>query len=332
NPCENQLIKIKSVFFICLVVIGKVKLIWVSFLSSINWDHVYGGFKRIGGCYRPFSRSVWTDQGDPINVIKEDGIFMIELNRPSKRNCINTPMAEKLIAAIDEFEGDDESKVGIIYGKGGNFCAGFDLNELASDSSINSRQRIGLDKWMISKPMIAAIEGYAVAGGLELALACDFRACEEDSFLGFYNRRFGIPLLDGGTVRLSRIIGLSRALDLILNGKKISAHEALNMGLVNEICAVGSVLGKAISMASCLRKFDQNALLADRKSIYTSTFQSSENMEEALKFEYSNGSPIMSENGAKGAKLFLEEGIGRHGATAIHSQDEIMAQHKPEIF
>ncbi|XP_015785689.1 uncharacterized protein LOC107363036 [Tetranychus urticae] len=279
---------------------------------------------------RPLNRSIWTDQGEPINVIKEDGIFMIELNRPSKRNCINTPMAEKLIQAMDDFENDEQSKVGIIYGRGGNFCAGFDLNELAQDSSLNSRQRIGLDKWMIAKPIIAAIEGYAVAGGLELALACDFRACEEDSVLGFFNRRFGIPLLDGGTVRLSKIVGFSRALDLILNGRKVSASEALSMGLVNDVCAVGSVLGKAISMASCLQKFDQKALLADRKSVYMAAFQA-ENIEEGLEYELCNGSPVMAENARKGAKLFVEDGIGRHGATAIHSRDTIMGQFKPEI-
>jgi enoyl-CoA hydratase/carnithine racemase len=156
---------------------------------------------------------------------------------------------------------------------------------------------------LTSKPLIAAIDGYAVAGGLELSLLCDLRVVEENAIFGVFCRRFGVPLIDGGTVRLSKLIGLSRALDLILTGRPINAKEALDFGLANRVVAVGTALGQAFNLALSIAKFPQECLKADRKSTYYATFDA-KSLQEALIFEYENGKPIISRESVQGLLQF----------------------------
>lgn len=157
---------------------------------------------------------------------------------------------------------------------------------------------------LTSKPVIAAIDGYAVAGGLELALLCDLRIMEENAILGVFCRRFGVPLIDGGTVRLPKIVGLGRALDIILSGRSILAKEALDMGLVNHVTAVGTAFGRAYKYAMDLQKFPQECLKADRRSAYYSAFEA-KSLDDALKFEYENGLPIVAEESIKGKDILM---------------------------
>ncbi|KAF6041613.1 echA5 [Bugula neritina] len=175
-------------------------------------------------------------------------IQMIAINRPHKRNAVDPETAKYLHEAMQDFEADENTSAAVLYGKDGVFCAGFDLSALASGgyqeslvSTVDDVQGpMGPTRFLCSKPVIAAIEGYAVAGGLELALWCDLRVMDETAILGVFCRRFGVPLVDGGTVRLPKLIGLSRALDLILTGREVRAKEALEIGLVNRVCDTGS--------------------------------------------------------------------------------------------
>jgi enoyl-CoA hydratase/carnithine racemase len=183
---------------------------------------------------------------------------------------------------------------------------------------------------MIKKPLIAAVSGYCVAGGLELALLCDLRVMECDAIMGFYNRRFGVPLVDGGTVRLAPMIGLSRALDLVLTGRQISAKEALEIGLANRVVATGTSLGQALNLAQSIAKFPQACVNHDRDSLYNTVYNSN-NKDEALDFELmSCGSEILEE--AKfGAEKFTNEKIGRHGSFSDIKSKEIPEWEAGEI-
>jgi len=169
----------------------------------------------------------------------------VGINRPNKRNCVNFETAEKLIDAFQEFEGDDKVSAIVLHGFGGNFCAGYDLQELSQASECQKllpckRGPMG-PSWMpTTKPLIAAVSGFAVAGGLELALLCDMRVVEDTAVMGVFCRRFGVPLIDGGTVRLPALVGLSRALDLILTGRPIKAKEAYDWGLANRVVSTGT--------------------------------------------------------------------------------------------
>lgn len=168
---------------------------------------------------------------------------------------------------------------------------------------------------MIKKPMIAAVSGYCVAGGLELALMCDLRVMECDSIMGFFNRRFGVPLVDGGTVRLSAMIGLSRALDLVLTGRQLTAKEALEIGLANRVVATGTSLGQALNLAQSIAKFPQACLNHDRDSLFNTVYNSN-NKDEALDFELMSCGPHVLEEAQLGAERFTLEKIGRHGSFA----------------
>lgn len=231
---------------------------------------------------------------------------------------------------IHRFEEDDEAYVAILHGFGGNFCAGFDLEELSkftNDQAIDQESSItkgpmGPSQMLTKKPIIGAINGYAVAGGLELALLCDLRVAEENAVLGVFCRRFGVPLIDGGTVRLPKLIGLSRAMDLILTGRPIKGEEAFEIGLVNRITQVGAVLGTAYNLATSLIKFPQECLRADRMSAYHSVFDS-HSMEDALRYEYENGLPIIEKEAIEGAKLFVEDGLGKHGKFKFNAEQQI---------
>ncbi|XP_011635426.1 uncharacterized protein LOC105426058 [Pogonomyrmex barbatus] len=251
-------------------------------------------------------------------LVKQLGqVTTIGINRPEKKNCLDVATAQLLSETLDEFENNKESLVGVLYGVGGNFCAGYDLKEIANYDGENEESiphfgplanRIELCK----KPMVAALSGYAIGIGFELALMCDLRVIEDTAMVGFLNRRFGIPIFSGGTVRLPALIGYSRAMDLILTGRLASAQEAFNWGIAHRSTCCGASLGVAMTLASSLVKFPQKSLLADRTSAHFATFMSKE-IEEALQFEKDNSSHLILEEGVPGAKKFIDDGIGRHG-------------------
>ncbi|XP_066248552.1 probable enoyl-CoA hydratase echA8 [Euwallacea similis] len=247
-------------------------------------------------------------------VDKIGKITTIGINRPEKRNCVDSTTAKLLKRAILNFEEDDSSLTAVLYGIGGNFCSGYDLQEIADvgDSHCRSYSEFSILplKKMIRKPMVASLSGYTVAGGLELALLCDLRVMEETAVLGLYERRFGIPISDGATVRLPALIGLSRALDLILTGKSLTAKEAFEWGLANRIVACGTGLGQALQLATCLEKFPQDCLISDRDSAYNAAY--TQVYEELLKYEKQNANSVKLKSIVEGAKKFLS-GIGRHG-------------------
>ncbi|XP_027207010.2 enoyl-CoA hydratase EchA19 [Penaeus vannamei] len=242
-------------------------------------------------------------------------ITTIGINRPEKRNCINSPAATALLQAFQDFDKDESSKVAVLYGVGGNFCAGYDLEEVSKKPPVHlssyGQGPMGPSRYETSKPVIAAVEGFAVAGGLELALWCDLRVVEETAVMGVFCRRFGVPLIDGGTVRLPAIVGLGRAMDLILTGRPIKGSEALDWGLANRLVACGTAVGQAVNLAQSLVKFPQECLRADRQSALYATFSAS-SMQDALRYEHENGIPVIMKESVHGAQKFVD-GIGRHG-------------------
>lgn len=248
----------------------------------------------------------------PVLMEKNGPVTTVVISRPEVKNAVDRQTAEALADAFRVFEADDEAKVAVLVGAGDTFCAGADLkavaegrpNRLAPDGDAP----MGPSRMLLSKPVVAGIAGHAVAGGLELALWCDLRVAEEDAVLGVFCRRFGVPLIDGGTVRLPRLIGLSRALDLILTGRAVDAQEALNMGLVNRVVPRGRARAEAEALAQSLCRFPQETMRADRHSTYQA-FEG--DLEAALAREFERGLPTMSV-GLGGAKLFAS-GTGRHG-------------------
>ncbi|XP_049785758.1 probable enoyl-CoA hydratase echA8 [Schistocerca cancellata] len=262
---------------------------------------------------------------DEILVDKVFDVTTIGINRPNKRNCVNPEVARKLRAAVTNFEDDPSSSVAVLYGTGGNFCSGFDLETLAEVKSFESLRKeiaaggMGLTRRITKKPLIAAVSGYAVAGGFELALLCDLRVVEETAVMGVFCRRFGVPLVDGGTVRLQAMVGLSRALDLILTGRPIKAKEAFEWGLANRVVACGTALGQAVQLASSLVKFPQACMLADRDSVYNSAFNA-KTFEEGMEYEKNSASDEVIAEAVKGARRFLS-GTGKHGTTQNLTED-----------
>ncbi|KAK6502593.1 hypothetical protein TWF506_003173 [Arthrobotrys conoides] len=264
---------------------------------------------------------------NPILTTKSpSGITTITLNRPSRRNAIDPPTAKLLYEAITNFEDDSSQKILILHGSHGTFSAGFDLHSLANSTSTSAalaggevfqegleRQvgPMGPSRLTIKKPVIAAVAGYAVAGGMELSLLGDIRVVEEDAVFGIFCRRFGVPLIDGGTVRLQAIIGLGRALDLILTGRPVDANEALSIGLANRVVGKGKALEEAEKIANQLLSFPQECMNVDRRSTYNAAYNAG-SFEEAMKFEFENGVRVISEESVSGAKRF-SSGVGRHG-------------------
>ena len=246
----------------------------------------------------------------------EGPLCRITLNRPDRRNAVHRPMATALRQAFERFEADAALRVAVLHGAGGHFCAGADLAAVADPALRNeldpqggAHAPMGPTRMALSKPLIAAIEGYAVAGGLELALLADLRVADADATLGVFCRRWGVPLIDGGTVRLPRIVGMGRALDLILTGRPVGADEALAMGLVNRVVPCGGALQAALRLAHELAAFPQQCLLADRASAYA---QWDLPLAEALRHEGVQGVPMGAAEGAAGAARFAG-GAGRHG-------------------
>jgi len=214
-----------------------------------------------------------------MNVLtRRDGpVAVVTINRPEVRNAVDGPTAEALTAAFDEAEADDDIAAVVLAGADGVFCAGADLKAIAAGRGnevsepgaagiVNSHGPMGPSRRVLSKPVLAAVEGYAVAGGLELALWCDLRIAAADAVFGVFCRRWGVPLLDGGTVRLPRLIGHSNAMDLILTGRPVSGEEALRMGLANRLCEPGSALSTAVELGRSLAMFPQECLRSDRMS------------------------------------------------------------------
>ena len=245
----------------------------------------------------------------------------VTLDRKAVRNAVDRTTAERLAAAFRAFDADPGARVAVLHGDHGTFCAGADLKALAAGSggkalAAGGGNRVAPDgdgpmgptRMVLGKPVIAAIAGHAVAGGLELALWCDLRVAEEDAVLGVFCRRFGVPLIDGGTIRLPRLIGLSRALDLILTGRAVHADEALAIGLVNRVVPRGEALAAAQQLAHQLAALPQAALRADRMSAYT---QFDLAFDAALLNELEYGRHALAE-GLEGAQRF-SAGAGRHG-------------------
>lgn len=249
-----------------------------------------------------------------IEVTRDGPLMVVALNRPERRNAVDRPTAEALADAFRAFEADDDAKVAILTGRGSTFCAGADLKALADGEEPNriapdGDGPMGPSRMALSKPVIAAIEGHAVAGGLELALWCDLRVVAEDAVLGVFCRRWGVPLIDGGTIRLPRLIGLSRALDLILTGRPVEADEALRIGLANRVAPPGKALAEACALGERIAAFPQACMLADRRSAHE---QHAMELEEALRNELRHGMGVLDE-AVRGAGRF-RDGAGRHGS------------------
>jgi enoyl-CoA hydratase len=250
-----------------------------------------------------------------IRVERAGTVTTVVIDRPEVRNAVDPEHAAELYAAFTAFDADPEASVAVLYGEGGTFCAGADLKAVSAGRfdvaapEESDRGPMGPTRLRLSKPVIAAVAGHAVAGGLELALWCDLRVAEEDAIFGVFCRRWGVPLIDGGTVRLPRLIGTSRALDLILTGRPVPAPEAYGMGLVNRLVPAGRSRAAAEELAASLAAFPQACLRSDRASVLDQ-----EGLDEpaALTTEIRHGMAVLAE-GLEGAARFAA-GAGRHGS------------------
>ena len=261
-----------------------------------------------------------------VSVTRVGAITVVTLSRPDVRNAVDAATAQALHAAFCAFDADPGARVAVFHGEHGHFCAGWDLQAGArlaaqreggtdpfaalefSPQEVQPAGPMGPSRLHLSKPVLAAISGAAVAGGMELALWCDLRVMEEDAYFGVYCRRFGVPLIDGGTVRLPRLVGMGRALDLILTGRRVDAQEALQMGLCNRVVPRGSALVEAIALAEQIASFPQPTMLADRASAYA---QWELDLPQALHQEWERGKHCLDQ-ALQGAARF-SAGAGRHG-------------------
>lgn len=242
-------------------------------------------------------------------------VAVVTIDRPEVRNAVDAKTAAGLASAFQRFNADGELSTAVLTGAGGTFCAGFDLKSFAAGRGNRLEEGgsgpMGPTRLQLDKPVIAAIEGYAVAGGLELALWCDVRVAAGDAVFGVFNRRFGVPLIDGGTVRLPRMIGQGRAMELILSGRAVGAEEALRIGLVERVVEPGAALAEAKALALRIAGFPQRSMRADRRSALD---QWSLTLDEALRAEHRGGAEVIeSGESLDGARRFAE-GSGRHGS------------------
>jgi enoyl-CoA hydratase len=262
---------------------------------------------------------------EAVHVEKEGPVTVVTLDRPDVRNAVDAATARALYDAFVAFDADADARVAVFHGANGHFCAGWDLQagaalagqgqganvladlDFATDDT-KPRGPMGPSRLLLSKPVIAAVSGAAVAGGMELALWCDMRVMEEDAYFGVYCRRFGVPLIDGGTVRLPRLVGMGHAMDLILTGRKVEAAEALSMGLANRVVAKGGAREAAMALAQQLAKFPQATMLADRMNAYE---QWDRPLPDALHLEWERSKHRIGD-GLQGAARFAG-GEGRHG-------------------
>ncbi|HET6922379.1 MAG TPA: crotonase/enoyl-CoA hydratase family protein [Anaeromyxobacteraceae bacterium] len=248
-----------------------------------------------------------------VRVEKQGPVTTVVLSRPEVRNAVDRATAAALVEAFRSFDGDEEARVAVFFGEGGTFCAGADLKAVAAGTlpelDENGNGPMGPSRLRLSKPVIAAVAGYAVAGGLELALWCDLRVVEETAVLGVFCRRWGVPLIDGGTVRLSRLVGLGRALDLVLTGRPVGAAEALQMGLASRVVKDGTSRQAAEQLAREIAAFPQGCMRADRRSVYEAADLP---LAEALRNEHRGGAGVLAGESLAGAREFAA-GAGRHG-------------------
>jgi len=251
-----------------------------------------------------------------MNVIteKHGTTTIVTINRPEVRNAVNGETAAALAEAFRDFDADDDSCVAILTGAAGTFCAGADLKAVSSGAGnrvrLDGDGPMGPSRMLLSKPVIAAVEGHAVAGGLELAVWCDLRVAARDAVFGVYCRRWGVPLIDGGTIRLPRLIGMSHAMDLILTGRGVSGAEAQAMGLVNRLTEPGAALAGALDLADQLARFPQRCLRSDRLSAYE---QWSKPLDEALREETRLGLEVIRSGETREGATRFAGGAGRHG-------------------
>jgi enoyl-CoA hydratase len=249
-----------------------------------------------------------------IRLERSDAVATIVMDRPEARNAVDGPAARALADAFREFERDDALRVAVLWGAGGVFCAGADLKARGTEHGLRLSPEgdgpMGPTRMAFAKPTIAAVEGYAVAGGLELSLLCDLRVASETAIFGVFCRRWGVPLLDGGTVRLPHLIGLSRALDMILTGRPVDAREALAFGLANRVVAAGQAREEAETLAASIAHFPPRCVRSDRRSAWESVGLA---LPEALANEFALGK-LTHDSGEsqEGARRFAE-GAGRHG-------------------
>lgn len=260
---------------------------------------------------------------DTVRIERDGPVTTVILDRPQVRNAVDRPTAEALANAFLDFEHDSEARVAVLWGAGGTFCAGADLKGVAEGRGNRTRAPaepydplspdapMGPTRMLLSKPVIAAVAGHAVAGGLELALWCDLRVAEEDSIFGVFCRRWGVPLIDGGTIRLPRLIGQSRALDLILTGRPVGAHEAQSMGLANRVVGKGEARAAAESLARDIAKMPQLCMKNDRSSVYE---QSGLSLGTALANEFRLGMETLSSGEAREGAARFASGKGRGGS------------------
>jgi enoyl-CoA hydratase len=246
-------------------------------------------------------------------VERHGPVYTVLLSRPDRRNAVDGSTAAALAEAFRQFEREDEAAVAVLHGEGGVFCAGADLKAAGTEQGNRVAEDgdgpMGPTRMRLSKPVIAAVAGHAVAGGLELALWCDLRVAEEDAVFGVFCRRWGVPLIDGGTVRLPRLIGQSRAMDMVLTGRAVGAQEALDMGLVNRVVPTGQSRAAAESLAAELARFPQRCLREDRLSMLE---QWGQDEETAMSVELEHGLRSLAEV-REGLERF-RAGAGRHGA------------------
>ncbi len=262
-----------------------------------------------------------------VSVEKNGSVWTVIHNRPEARNAMDPQSADELTALFLEFDADDTASVAVLYGEGGAFCAGWDLKYAATleDGAVDAldiprdargdngsaipRGPLGPSRLELDKPVIAAIAGPAVAGGMELGLWCDFRVMQEDAYFGVYCRRWGIPLIDGGTVRLPRMVGMGRAQEIIQTGRKVPAQECLRIGLCEYVVANGKARQKAEEIAQDIARFPQECMRADRRSAYR---QWGLSVREGLIGEWYNSRDVFAAEGRAGAGRF-SSGLGRHG-------------------
>jgi len=253
-----------------------------------------------------------------VRVERHGPVTVVTLDRAEVRNAVDTEHAAALYEAFLAFDADDDAAVAVLHGTGGTFCAGADLKAVAAGTmqiappEESDKGPMGPTRLQLAKPVIAAVEGHAVAGGLELALWCDLRVADPAAVFGVYCRRWGVPLIDGGTVRLPRLIGQSRALDLILTGRAVDAAEAFQMGLANRVSAPGQALKEAMRLAEQLAAFPQTCLRQDRLSVHE---QHAMQPDAAMANEWTHGMASLAADTVTGAGRFAA-GAGRHGAPA----------------
>jgi enoyl-CoA hydratase len=250
-----------------------------------------------------------------VRVERRGAVRTVVIDRAERRNAVDGETARALAEAFRAFDADPEARAAVLWGANGVFCAGADLKAIASGTGSRLAPTgdgpMGPTRMMLSKPVIAAIAGYAVAGGLELALWCDVRVVEADAVLGVFNRRWGVPLVDGGTVRLPALIGLSRALDLILTGRAVSAEEAERIGLANRVVPKGEARAAAEALAETIAAFPPGAVAGDRRSAYESIGRPAA---DAMATEFEHGWRVIASGEAAAGAARFASGAGRHGA------------------